>query len=151
MRSAFVVLAAIAATVVAGGPAAAAEQIKVKARPAMSQAQKLQLEASAREALNRSKTYIVQMKADPVARYEGGVAGFARTAPEKGQRFNARTSQAQMYASKLEQQQNSALAKAGVSSSKLIYSYRYALNGFAAKMTPIQANKLRKDPAVRHV
>ena len=97
-----------------------------------------------------NKVYIVQMAADPAIRYEGGVAGFAKTAPEKGERYDARTSEAQMYAARLGAQQDALLAKAGVTGGK-IYSYRHVLNGFAARMSPQQAAKLRKDKSVLRV
>src|SRR5688572_17882129 len=94
MRSIFVVLAAMAATVVSGGPAAA-ESAKFRNAPTAKQAAKLHLAPDAAIEARSSKVYIVQMAADPAARYEGGIAGLARTAPEKGERYDAHSSQAQ--------------------------------------------------------
>ena len=149
MRSMFVVLAAMAATVVAGGPAAA-ESTKFRKAPSAQQAAKLELAPGAAMESRASKVYVVQMAADPAARYQGNAAGFAKTAPEQGERYDANTSQAQMYVERLGSQQDAALRRAGVSSGK-IYSYRHALNGFAARMTPSQAARLSKDKTVARV
>ncbi len=149
MRSAFVVLAAIAATVISGAPAAAAE---AKARKAVSAQQVAQLRLAPDAGAQRSgsKVYIVQMAGDPAISYQGGIAGFSKSAPAKGERYDARSSQAQMYAERLGSQQDAALARVGASSGK-IYSYRHTLNGFAARMTAAQAERLRKDKSVLRV
>ncbi len=146
MRSVFVVLAAIAATVVAGGPAAAADTKFRKAPPAQ-MAAKLRLADTAAGG-SEQKIYIVRMTGNPAVAYEGGDKGFAKTAPGRGQRYNSRTSQAQMYAQHLGSRHDALLAKIGAPAASKIYSYRHALNGFAARLTPGQASKLRKDKSV---
>ena len=95
----------------AGGPAAAAEGPKFKKSPPASVAAKLHMAESASSERIGTKIYIVQMAADPAMRYQGGLPGFARTAPEKGERYDARTSQVQMYAEQLGRQQDALLAK----------------------------------------
>jgi hypothetical protein len=150
MRSAFVLLAAVAATMVAGGPAAAADKPQFRKPPNAALAAKLRLDPAVAAARNEVKTYIVQMAGDPAIRYQGGVAGFAKSAPAKGQQYNARSGEAQSYAARLGQQQDALLARVGAASGK-IYSYRHVFNGFAARMTGLQAAKLRGDKNVLRV
>ncbi len=149
MRSVFIVLAAVAATAIAGGPAAAAEP-KFRGQPSPQQAARLRLSDADVARSGETKVFIVQMAGDPAIRYQGGVSGFAKSAPEKGQRYDARSSQALMYTERLGQQQDAVLARVGASSGK-IYSFRHVFNGFAARMTPQQAARLRKDKSVLRV
>jgi len=149
MRSALVVLAAILATVIAGGPAAAAEP-KFRTQPAAQKASMLRLSTAAVADRGSTKVFIVQMAGDPAIRYQGGISGFAKSAPAKGQRYEARSSQAQMYTERLGQEQEAVLARVGASGGK-IYSFRHVFNGFAARMTAQQAAKLRKDKNVLRV
>jgi subtilisin family serine protease len=149
MRSVFVILAAVAATAIAGGPAAAAEP-KFRGQPSPQQAARLRLSDAELARSGETKVFIVQMAGDPAIRYQGGVSGFAKSAPEKGQRYDARSSQAQMYVERLGQQQDAVLARVGASAGK-IYSFRHVFNGFAARMTPLQAARLRKDKSVLQV
>src|SRR5687767_11006848 len=120
MRSAFVILAAIVATVIAGGPAAAAEP-KFRAQPAAQKGAMLRLSTAGVADRGGTKVFIVQMAGDPAIRYQGGVSGFAKSAPAQGERYDARSSQAQMYTEKLGQQQDAVLARVGASGGK-IYS-----------------------------
>ena len=126
MCSAVVMLAAI----VAAGPASAQNFRKAPGDKAVA----LKLDpAQAAENRAATKVYVVQMVAKPTIGYEGGVSGFAKTAPAPGARYDARSSQAQMYAQHLESEQDSVLASVGAGNRK-IYSYRHALNGFAARL-----------------
>ncbi len=148
MRSVFVVLAAMAATVVAGGPASA-QNVRKPATAAQAAALKLN-GAQASESRGATRVYVVQMAAKPAIAYEGGIAGLAKSAPARGERYDSRSSQVQMYAAHIAAQQDAALARVGASHRK-IYSYRHALNGFAARLTAAQAARLRKDKTVANV
>ena len=90
------------------------------------------------------------LAARPAASYPGGTAGLAKTAPAEGQRYNAKSSEARLYARSLETQHDALLLSVGASDKKL-YSYVHAMNGFAAVLTPGQASSLSKNPAVRRV
>ncbi len=96
------------------------------------------------------KTYVVQLKGEPAISYEGDIKGLAATAPGKGKRYNAKASHVQQYTAYLERQQDKVLRRAA-GHSKKIYSYKHALNGFAAQLTEQEAERLRKDKAVMQV
>jgi ABC-type amino acid transport substrate-binding protein len=85
--------------------------------------------------------YIVTLADAPTLGYQGGVAGFRPTA---GIRDRAHPDVAR-YAARLGQRQDALLA--GVGGTKLA-SYRYTLNGFAARLTPAQAAQLAAAPDV---
>ncbi|HNP36179.1 MAG TPA: S8 family serine peptidase [Woeseiaceae bacterium] len=96
------------------------------------------------------KVYIVQLKA-PAA--TGQLAQVARTgvsgkplAPDR-QRFDKNNAAVEAYTAKLVAAQDAVLARAGAGTEK-IYSYVYAMNGFAARMNPATANKLQNLPEV---
>ncbi len=97
-----------------------------------------------------SKVYIVQL-AEPAAaslyaRPPVAVSGKLSTP----QSFDKNNSAVRSYTQKLASAQQAVLAKAGPGTEH-IYSYRYSLNGFAARMNPAQASKLRSLPEVTHV
>jgi subtilisin family serine protease len=106
-----------------------------------------------------SKTYIVQLKAPPVASYTGGTAAGPTTTPipatspkrTGGARVNARSGAAMRYRSYLAGRQRAALARAGGATPTVQYSYRVAFSGFTARLTRTQVARLRDAPEVAKV
>ncbi len=95
-----------------------------------------------------SSIYIVQMEGAPVVSYEGDVAGYKATKPGKGQKVNPKSAHVKKYAAYLETQQDDTIDS--VSANK-VYSYRYAFNGFAARMTEADAATLKRKSDVVNV
>lgn len=110
----------------------------------------LQLDVTAGAQSTVLRTYVVQMAGEPGISYYGGLQGYAATAPERGGRYDSRSAQAQMYVRHLETRHDAALAAVGASGRK-IYSYRHAFNGFAARLTEAEAQKLAGSKTVRQV
>jgi subtilisin family serine protease len=92
--------------------------------------------------------YIVQLSAPAAASYKRGQAGALK--PATGERFAAGTPEVETYAKELEQTHDRMLASVGAGSGK-IHSFRYAFNGFAARLTAAQASRLAGRPGVARV
>ena len=97
---------------------------------------------AAPQARSKAKAYIVQMAAEPVAAYEGGVQGLAPTSPPKGKKINPHSTPVKDYVRYLDQNHERVLAELGAAAGKL-YDYRYSFNGFAAVLTESEANALK--------
>ena len=93
-----------------------------------------------------SGNYLVRMSESPVVAYRGGVAGLKATAPKRGDKIDPNNPAVANYAAWLDSKHNAALAAVG--GGKKVYDYRYAVNGFAAKMSDEQAARLAKLPGV---
>ncbi|MEV0220066.1 S8 family serine peptidase [Streptomyces sp. NPDC050704] len=93
---------------------------------------------AARQSL-KGGTYFVQLADKPVATY-------SRTAPDPGERLNARTKAVRDYLGHLKQERDKVLdAVDGVAP---LYSYQFVANGFAADLTAGQANRLARTSGV---
>ncbi|AXG12344.1 S8 family peptidase [Intrasporangium calvum] len=94
-----------------------------------------------------SGTYIVQMADLPVVAYDGKIKGLAATSPTPGTKVDPQSEAVTRYVAHLESKHNSALTRVGATSTK-IYDYAFSFNGFAAKLTAAQAQRLTKAPGV---
>lgn len=97
---------------------------------------------------SKSGVYIAIMELQPVIAYGGGIQGMEPTKPGKGGKVNPNSAHVKKYEALLEQQQNAAAAAVGINPADKLHSYTFALNGFAAKMTPAQAEALAAQPGV---
>jgi subtilisin family serine protease len=97
---------------------------------------------------SHSGIYIVQLKGDPVIAYDGDVAGFKATRPGKGKKLNPNSAHVRKYSDHLGAEQNSVIDSVG---GEKVYSYRYAFNGFAARMSAADAEALRNRGDVLNV
>ena len=100
------------------------------------------MQLSGAEDLASTNVFIVQLRSPSAAEHHAALtktyAGNAAMRPQ----FEKDNAGTQAYAALLESEQERVLAKAGPGVEK-IYSYKYGLNGFAARMTLAQAQKLK--------
>jgi uncharacterized repeat protein (TIGR01451 family) len=97
--------------------------------------------------------FIVRLTGEPVASYEGGVPGLARTKPDtaRGQRLDADSPAAQRYQRHLAQQRAGAvrgIEQRLARSVRVEHVYDLVINGFAAHFTPEEAVALLDVPGV---
>jgi len=115
---------------------------------AVASAADIQMQPTAKTAAPAKDIYIVQMAGDPVIAYEGDIQGFEATKPGKGKKINPNSAHVKKYAAHLAAQQDQMINSAGGSK---VYNYRYAFNGFAARMTKAEAEALRGSAGVLNV
>jgi subtilisin family serine protease len=93
-----------------------------------------------------NKLYIVRLAELPVSAYDGSIKGYQATKPRKGQKIDPNSPAVVSYKSYLESRHEAVLAAAG--GGKKVYSYGYVYNGFAAELSPAQADKIAGMPGV---
>jgi len=96
-----------------------------------------------------NNAYIVQLAEQPVTAYKGGIKGYGATKPKAGQKIDPNSPRVVNYMSYLESRHDAVLASAG--GGKKLYSYGYVFNGFAAELSPAQAEKLAATKGVLSV
>ena len=137
----------IAALSVAGG---SAPRIMAAQEPAAdAQADGAQLAADAAADKTSNDVYLVQMADAPVITYRGGVGGRAATS-RSGHRQKIDVEDADVigYAQYLDARHDEALSRSG---GRKLYGYRYSFNGFAARLTPSEAEALANTEGVVRV
>jgi hypothetical protein len=90
--------------------------------------------------------YVVQLAEQPVVAYEGGVAGIPATKPAKGKKIDPEAQNVKDYVKHLDSRHDAVLASVG--GGQKVYDYRYAYNGFAAKLSDAQAERLEQTKGV---
>jgi uncharacterized repeat protein (TIGR01451 family) len=110
-------------------------------------------EARKRLAAADEGIFIVRLADEPVASYEGGVPGLARTKPDtaRGQRLDAESPAAQRYQRHLARERGATVR--GIErrlerSVRVEHVYDLVINGFAAHFTPEEAIELLDVPGV---
>ena len=105
------------------------------------------------EDVAETRVYIVQLEQPSTAEHYAKLAkagAHALVIDKQRSRLDKTSPQLESYRSQLVEQQQEVLSKAGSGVQK-IYSYQYGLNGFAARMSPAQADKLENLPEVLNV
>jgi subtilisin family serine protease len=98
---------------------------------------------------DRGGQFIVLMADMPVVAYSGDIKGLRATKPAPGTKIDPADADVVKYVDYLKGSHNGALKRAGGGTK--LYDYVYSNNGFLAKLTAGQANKLAADAKVTQV
>src|SRR6185503_2414877 len=93
--------------------------------------------------------YIVKLRQPGAASYKSVPTALTAEKPSEQARAS-RAAAAESYAKQLEQSHDRLLAGIGATSEKL-YSYRYSVNGFAARLTAAQVSRLAQSAEVERI
>jgi len=96
------------------------------------------------------KVFIVQLKSPAAAEYVARQAAGTSAKVAVARAFDKNSAVAQSYVQELADEQQRVLARAGPGVEP-VYSYRYSLNGFAARMTAAEATRIEHLPEVAAV
>ncbi|KAG6544296.1 hypothetical protein Mapa_014299 [Marchantia paleacea] len=103
----------------------------------------------------RAEVYMVLMDGDPVVSYRGTLPGLSATrglSPRSATFQTVGLQAVRAYSTHLVSQQDKLLESTiGKGAYNKLYSYNYLVNGFAAEMTPGQADILSRTPGVKRV
>src|SRR5688572_7737112 len=86
------------------------------------------------------KNYVIQLADLPAASYDGRIANYAATKPAPGSKLNINAGDVQNYLRYLDSKQ--AAVTALVPSAQVYYRFGTVFNGFAAKLTDTELQKL---------
>ena len=94
--------------------------------------------------------YLVRLHEPSASSYAGGRNGLAATRPAPGQRLDRRNANVENYVAYLERTHDELLAAIDAPGAK-VYSFGYALNGFAAALSGAQATRLAQRVEVERI
>ena len=98
-----------------------------------------------------TKLYIVQVVGDPVAGYEGGVAGIPATKPDAGEKVDAHSTNGRRYRDHLNGRHREVRRDAGIPEGRVNRDLNVAFNGFTASLTAAEVAKLEQSKDVLQV
>jgi len=113
----------------------------------------VQVQLAGSENDRQTKVYIVQLRSPSAAERQASLAKSVIAAPmavKPRLRFDRNSPRVKAWVAEIEDEQRRVIDKAGAGAQE-IYSYRYGLNGFAARMSVAQAQKLENDAEVLNV
>ena len=96
--------------------------------------------ASIAQADDVRRPYIVQLADQPVASYDGAIAGLGATRPADGRRLALDSAGVQRYSGYLDQKK--AAVRGAIGNAPLLHDYKLVLNGFAALLTDAEVRAL---------
>ena len=102
-------------------------------------------------ATDTAKPYVVVMAADPITAYDGGQAGLTATKPAQGKKVTRGSAAVRDYQAFLRIQHDRSLRQGGVAVAKKLHDYSFALNGYAALLTPSQVDRIKVQKGVVRV
>ncbi len=127
--------------------------VVVLADAALRDAGPVPLQLAGSEDPDATQVYIVQLQQPSIAEHHARLvrsAPVAKTPGKQRVRLDRKSAALESYAARLASEQERVLTRLGPGV-RPIYSYRYGLNGFAARMTIAQAQKLENLPEVLNV
>ncbi len=89
-----------------------------------------------------ARPYVVVMAQEPIAAYDGGVSGLAATKVTPGRKVDPGSAAVGRYRAYLRREHNASLRQGGARMTSKLHDYSYALNGYAALLTPSQAEAI---------
>jgi subtilisin family serine protease len=95
--------------------------------------------------------YVVVMAGEPIAAYDGGVRGLAATKVAPGDKVDPGSAPVARYRTHLRSAHDASLRAGGARITSKLHDYSYALNGYAALLTPAQAESIGAQKGVVRV